>query len=181
MILCVLSWEQRMFLLELVLRMWDTSLNGDSNHSRCLTRNTVSGDNKLHFSSLKHSKYGRLESGGSLIWSTLRETLSILQCIFSCFSKTKYYYYSVRYNEHTKEYLNRKKICQAGKSSKFLALMIPKAEGPGTERVQYIGAKIKLVLNHTSGEYSELYLIKYSHTYIVNQKFPTISVQFTSL
>lgn len=58
-----------------------------------------------------------------------------------------------------KEHLNTKKNQQAGKPSKFFALMIPKAEGSETETMQYTGAKIKLVLSHTSGEYSELYLI----------------------
>lgn len=80
-----------------------------------------------------------------------------------------------------KEHLNRKKNYQAGKPSKFLAFIIPKAEGSETERMQYIGTKIKLLLSHTPGEYFELYLIKYSHVYIVNQKFSTLSVQFLSL
>jgi len=51
--------------------------------------------------------------------------------------------------------LNRKKNYQAGNPSKFLALMIPKAEESEIERRQYTGVKIKLLLSHTSGEHSE--------------------------
>lgn len=59
--------------------------------------------------------------------------------------------------------------------------MIPKAEGSEMERKKYTDAKIKLVLSYTWEEYSELYLIKHSHVYIVNQKFPALSVQFLSI
>lgn len=71
-----------------------------------------------------------------------------------------------------KEHLNRKKNKtkaktkkQAGKPSKFLAFMIPKAEGSEMERKKDTDAKIKLVLSYTSEEYSELYLIKHSRVY----------------
>lgn len=57
---------------------------------------------------------------------------------------------------------------QAGKFSKFLDFMFPKAERSETDRMQYIGTKIKLLFDPSSAEYSEFYVVKCNHIYTMN-------------
>lgn len=124
-----------MISLELVFRLWNISLSGDSNHSWCLTKNPVSSDNKLHFSSLQ--QYGRVESRRSLIWSTLKETLieiKVFAVHFSLFFNNKIL---VLQWTHTHE---------KNTEQKFLAFMILRVERSEIEMIKYFGAKIKLVL-----------------------------------